>query len=276
MREKQINSLQQRLLNSHNLFEGDITFFDGHIQRITYEQFKQYQPDTNDANMLQTQLNNNMIVEEELNIDVLAYYISPHVSQEDFGIYFNEGGINWLALYLENKINNNPMGRFFMNIPHGQKTEQEIFRDLINIAKKILLRHELGHYAIDYSLTQCNTINSNDYHQFRRERERQDILLDESICNANVARKQLKIFNSFPMRPKIGFSLSLNLFCNEFMDSQPEQYREYRQFMTLSYNETCVDALNSIIGVNFNKTDFNEAIKEKSAMSIPLYMVRKQ
>ena len=85
MREKQINSLQQRLLNSHNLFEGDITFFDGHIQGITYEQFKQYQPDTNDANMLQTQLNNNMIVEEELNIDVLAYYISPHVSQEDFG-----------------------------------------------------------------------------------------------------------------------------------------------------------------------------------------------
>ena len=46
--------------------------------------------------------------------------------------------------------------------------------------------------------------------------------------------------------------------------------------MTLSYNETCVDALNSIIGVNFNKTDFNEAIKEKSAMLIPLYMVRKQ
>ena len=74
----------------------------------------------------------------------------------------------------------------------------------------------------------------------------------------------------------MGFNLDLIPFCNEFMDSQPLAYRGYRQFMTLSYSETCVDALNSIVGVNFNTTDFNEAIKEKSAMLIPLYMVRKQ
>jgi hypothetical protein len=273
MREKQINSLQQRLLNSHNLFEGDITFFDGHIQGITYEQFKQYQPDTNDANMMQTQLNNNMIVEEELNIDVLAYYISPHVSQEDFGIYFNEGGINWLASYLENKIHNDSMGRFFMNMPHGQKTEQDFFRDLVNIAKRILLRHELGHYAIDYSLTRCNAVNSDEYHLFRRKRQSLDILVDESICNANVARKQFKIFNSFPLQPRMGFDLSLNLFCKEFLDNQPVRFGDYRHFVRLSYVETCVDALNSIFEMDFSKNDFNEAIRDSSVNHIPLYMV---
>ena len=269
------NPLQQRLTDSGSLFEGDLGFFDGHIEKITYDQFKQYQPDTNNANVLPTQLNN-MTAEAEINIDALAFYMSPHVSQTDFGIYFSEWGINWLASYLENKINNDSMGRFFMNIPHGQKTEQDFFRDLINIAKKILLRHELGHYAIDYSLTRCNTVNSDDYHLFRRKRQSLDILVDESICNANVARKQFKIFNSFPLQPRIGFDLSLNLFCKEFLDNQPVWFGDYRHFVRLSYVETCVDALNSIVGMDFNKNDFKEAIKDSSVNHIPLYVVRNQ
>ena len=71
----------------------------------------------------------------------------------------------------------------------------------------------------------------------------------------------------------MGFNLDLIPFCNEFMDSQPLAYRGYRQFMTTSYNETCIDALNSIVGVDFNITDFNEAIKDKSTMNVPLYVV---
>jgi len=70
-----------------------------------------------------------------------------------------------------------------------------------------------------------------------------------------------------------GFDLDLIPFCNEFMDSQPLAYRGYRQFMTTSYSETCVDALNSIVGVDFNTTDFNEAVKDKSTMNVPLYVV---
>ncbi|MBT6647339.1 MAG: hypothetical protein HOB51_07475 [Thaumarchaeota archaeon] len=254
-------------------FEGDIDFFEGHIQRMTHKQFNRYQPETDHDSQRQIQFNNMMEGNEIKDIDVLAYYISPHVSQADWGIYFLERGINWLTSYFENRINNDPNGEVFMTMPGAQKTPQEIHRDLINFSKKKLLRHELGHYAIDYSLTRCDTINSNDYHHFRAERQIQGILLDESICNANVGRKKLKISNRLPGEPKIGFDLDMNPFCNEFMDSQPLAYRGYRQFMTLSYSETCVDALNSIVGVNFNTTDFNEAIRDSSAMSVPLYVV---
>jgi len=273
MMHKRLNPLQARLMNLNRPFEGNIDFFGGHIQRMTHKQFNQYQPETDHDNQSQIQFNNMMEGNEIPNIDVLAYYISPHVSQADWGIYFLETGINWLTSYFENKTNNDPNGSLFMNMPNGQKTEQEIHRDLNNVSKKILLRHELGHYAIDYSLTRCDTINSNDYHHFRAERQIQGILLDESICNANVGRKKLKISNRLPGEPKIGFDLDMNPFCNEFMDSQPLAYRGYRQFMTLSYSETCVDALNSIVGVNFNTTDFNEAIRDSSAMSVPLYVV---
>jgi len=276
MMRKRLNPLQVRLMDLNRPFEGDIDFFEGHIQGMTRQQFNRYQPETDHDSQRQIQFNNMMEGNEIKDIDVLAYYISPHVSQADWGIYFLERGINWLTSYFENKINNDLNGSLFMNMPNGQKTPQEIHRDFINVSKKILLRHELGHYAIDYSLTRCDTINSNDYHQFRTERQRQGILLDESICNANVARKNLKISNRLPGEPKIGFNLDMNPFCNEFMDSQPLAYRGYRQFMTSSYSETCVNALNSIVGMHFDTTDFNEAIKEKSTMSIPLYMVRKQ
>ena len=240
---------------------------------MTHKQFNRYQPEIDHGNQRQIQFNNMTEGNEMPNIDVLAYYISPHVSQADWGIYFLERGINWLTSYFENRINNDPNGGVFMTIPEAQKTPQEIHRDLNNVSKKILLRHELGHYAIDYSLTRCDTINSNDYHQFRAEMQAQEIKFDESICNANVARKKLKISNRLPGEPKVGFDLDLIPFCNEFMDSQPLAYRGYRQFMTTSYNETCIDALNSIVGVDFNTTDFNEAIKDKSTMNVPLYVV---
>ena len=273
MMHERLNPLQVRLMDLIRPFEGNIDFFGGHIRRMTRKQFNQYQPEIDHDNQRQIQFNNMMEGNEIPKIDVLAYYISPHVSQADWGIYFLETGINWLTSYFENKINNDPNGEVFMTMPGAQKTPQEIHSDLNNVSKKILLRHELGHYAIDYSLTRCDTINSNDYHQFRTERQRQGILLDESICNANVARKKLKISNRLPGEPKVGFNLDLIPFCNEFMDSQPLAYRGYRQFMTSSYSETCVDALNSIVGVNFNTTDFNEAIRDSSAMSVPLYVV---
>ena len=273
MMRKRLNPLQVRLTDLNQPFEGDIDFFEGHIQRMTHKQFNQYQPEIDHNSQRQIQFNNMMEGNEIPNIDVLAYYISPHVSQADWGIYFLERGINWLTSYFENKINNDPNGEVFMTMPGAQKTPQEIHRDLNNVSKKILLRHELGHYAIDYSLTRCDTINSNDYHQFRTEMQAQEIKFDESICNANVARKKLKISNRFPGEPKVGFDLDLIPFCNEFMDSQPLAYRGYRQFMTTSYSETCVNALNSIVGVDFNTTDFNEAVKDKSTMNVPLYVV---
>ena len=273
MMRKRLNPLQARLMDLNRPFEGDIDFFEGHIQGMTRQQFNRYQPETDENDPRQDEFNSMMEDNEVKDIELLAYYISPHVSQADWGIYFLEKGINWLASYFENKINNDPNGSLFMNMPNGQKTPQEIHRDLINVSKKILLRHELGHYAIDYSLTRCDTRNSNDYHQFRTERQRQGILVDESICNANVGRKKLKISNRLPGEPKMGFNLDLIPFCNEFMDSQPLAYRGYRQFMTTSYNETCIDALNSIVGMNFNTTDFNEAVKDNSTMNIPLYVV---
>ena len=86
-------------------------------------------------------------------------------------------------------------------------------------------------------------------------------------------KRNLKISNRLPGVPKVGFDLDLKPFCNEFMDSQPLAYRGYRQFMTSSYSVTCVDSLNSIVGVDFNTTDFKEAVKDKSAMSVPLHVV---
>ena len=273
MMHERLNPLQARLMDLIRPFEGDNEFFEGHIQSMSYQEFRQYQPETDENDARQAEFNSMMDDNEVKDIELLAYYISPHVSQADWGIYFLEKGINWLTSYFENKINNDPNGEVFMTIPGAQKTPQEIHRDLNNVSKKILLRHELGHYAIDYSLTRCDTINSNDYHQFRAEMQMQEFKFDESICNANVARRNLKISNRLPGVPKVGFDLDLKPFCNEFMDSQPLAYRGYRQFMTSSYSETCVNALNSIVGMHFDTTDFKEAVKDKSAMNVPLYVV---
>jgi hypothetical protein len=59
------------------------------------------------------------------------------------------------------------------------------------------------------------------------------------------------------------------------MDTQPFEYREYQQFIP-KYAETGANTLNKSIGMDFSITDFKEAIKDQSAMNIPLYMVSKQ
>ena len=111
------------------------------------------------------------------------------------------------------------------------------------------------------------TINSKLNHT------KKHIALDESICNGNVARKSLKISNKLTDNPSIQYSLKLDQICNEFMDNQPFEYRGYQQFVP-KYAETSVNALNRSIGMDFSITDFKEAIKDQSAMNIPLYMVR--
>jgi hypothetical protein len=277
MMEKQLNPLQQRLLNLNQpfdvkIFDGDINLFEGDITRMCYKRFNEFESNITHS---RGELNNFTELIQERGIHVLAYYVSPHISKEDFGIYFLESGINLLASYFENKIDSNLTMNYMNSL--GVKTRQQIRKDLVKVAKKVLLRHELGHYAIDYSLTQCNTdnmINSNDYYQFKIESHKKHIALDESICNGNVARKSLKISNKLTDNPSIQFRLKLNQFCNEFMDNQPFEYRGYQQFVP-KYAETSVNALNRSIGMDFSITDFKEAIKDQSAMNIPLYMVSK-
>ena len=46
--------------------------------------------------------------------------------------------------------------------------------------------------------------------------------------------------------------------------------------MYLKYAETGANTLDKNIEMNFSITDFKEAIKDQSAMNIPLYMVSKQ
>ena len=277
MMEKQLNPLQQRLLNLNQpfdvkIFDGDINLFEGDITRMCYKRFNEFESNITHS---RGELNNFIKLIQERGIHVLAYYVSPHISKEDFGIYFLESGISLLASYFENKIDSDLTMNYMNSL--GVKTRQQIRKDLVKVAKKVLLRHELGHYAIDYSLTQCNTdnmINSNDYYQFKIESHKKHIALDESICNGNVARQSLKISDKLTANPSIRFSLKLNQFCNEFMDNQPFEYRGYQQFVP-KYAETSVNALNRSIGMNFSITDFKEAIKDQSAMNIPLYMVSK-
>lgn len=278
MMQKRLNPLQQRLLDLNQpfdveIFDGDIELFEGDITRICYKKFNEFDPDEG-SNM--GELNNFTQLIQEKGIHTLAYYVSPHISKKDFGIYFLKSGISLLASYFENKINNDLVMNYTNSL--GVKTRQQIRKDLVKVAKKVLLRHELGHYAIDYSLTQCNTedmISSNDFYQFKIESAKKDIALEESICNGNVARQSLKISNKLIENPSIQFSLKLNQFCNEFMDSQPFEYRGYQQF-TPKYVETSVNALNSSLGMNFNINYFKETIKDQYAVNIPLYMVSKQ
>ena len=277
MMQKRLNPLQQKLLELNQpfdvkIFDGDINLFEGDITRMCYKQFNEFE-----SNIIHSrgELNNFTELIQERGIHVLAYYISPHISKEDFGIYFLESGISLLASYFENKIDSDLTMNYMNSL--GVKTRQQIRKDLVKVAKKVLLRHELGHYAIDYSLTQCNTdnmINSNDYYQFKIESQKKHIALDESICNGNVARQSLRISNKLTANPSIQLRLKLNQFCNEFMDNQPFEYRGYQQFVP-KYAETSVNALNRSIGMNFSITDFKEAIKDQSAMNIPLYMVSK-
>jgi len=269
--------LQQKLLELNQpfdvkIFDGDINLFEGDITRMCYKQFNEFE-----SNIIHSrgELNNFTELIQERGIHVLAYYISPHISKEDFGIYFLESGISLLASYFENKIDSDLTMNYMNSL--GVKTRQQIRKDLVKVAKKVLLRHELGHYAIDYSLTQCNTdnmINSNDYYQFKIESQKKHIALDESICNGNVARQSLRISNKLTANPSIQLRLKLNQFCNEFMDNQPFEYRGYQQFVP-KYAETSVNALNKSIEMDFSITDFKEAIKDQSAMNIPLYMVSK-
>ena len=277
MTQKPLNPLQQRLLNLNQtfdvkIFDGDINLFEGDITRICYKRFNEFESNITHS---RGELNNFTELIQERGIHVLAYYISPHISKEDFGIYFLESGISLLASYFENKIDSDLTMNYMKSL--GVKTRQQIRKDLVKVAKKVLLRHELGHYAIDYALTQCNTnnmINSNDYYQFKIESHKKHIALDESICNANVARQSLRISDKLTANPSVRFSLKLNQFCNEFMDNQPFEYRGYQQFVP-KYAETSVNALNRSIGMDFSITDFKEAIKDQSAMNIPLYMVSK-
>ena len=277
MMQKPLNPLQQRLLNLNQpfdvkIFDGNINLFEGDITRMCYKRFNEFESNITHS---RGELNNFTELIQERGIHVLAYYVSPHISKEDFGIYFLESGINLLASYFENKIDSDLTMNYMNSL--GVKTRQQIRKDLVKVAKKVLLRHELGHYAIDYSLTQCNTenmINSNDYYQFKIESQKKHIALDESICNGNVARQSLKISNKLTDNPSIQYSLKLDQICNEFMDNQPFEYRGYQQFVS-KYAETSVNALNRSIGMNFSITDFKEAIKDQSAMNIPLYMVSK-
>ena len=277
MIKNKLNPLQQRLLdlNQHfdlEIFDGDIELFEGDITRICYKRFNEFDSDEG-SNM--GELNNFTQLIQEKGIHTLAYYVSPHISKKDFGIYFLKSGINLLASYFENKIDSDLTMNYMNSL--GVKTRQQIRKNLVKVAKKVLLRHELGHYAIDYSLTQCNTdnmINSNDYYQFKIESAKKDIVLDESICNGNVARQSLRISNKLTANPSIQLRLKLNQFCNEFMDNQPFEYRGYQQFVP-KYAETSVNALNKSIEMDFSITDFKEAIKDQSAMNIPLYMVSK-
>ena len=277
MMQKRLNSLQQKLLDLNQpfdvkIFDGDINLFEGDITRMCYKQFNEFESNITHS---RGELNNFTELIQERGIHVLAYYVSPHISKDDFGIYFLESGISLLASYFKNKIDNDPTKNYMNSL--GQKTGYEIHKGLVKVAKKVLLRHELGHYAIDYALTQCNTnnmINSNDYYQFKIESHKKHIALDESICNANVARQSLRISDKLTANPSVRFILKLNQFCNEFMDNQPFEYRGYQQFVP-KYAETSVNALHRSIGMDFSITDFKEAIKDQSAMNIPLYMVSK-
>ena len=69
--------------------------------------------------------------------------------------------------------------------------------------------------------------------------------------------------------------MKLNQFCNEFIDTQPFEYRGYQQFIP-KYAEIGMNTSNKSIEINFSITDFKEAIKDQSVMNIPLYMVSKQ
>jgi hypothetical protein len=278
MMQKRLNAIQERLLDLNQpfdlkIFDGDIGLFDGDIRRISNNEFNRC--NYSDGHTAE-ELNDFTQRIHEDGVHTLAYYVSPHISKKDFGIYFLESGISLLASYFENKINNNIIMNDMNEL--GQKTKYEIRKDLVKVAKKVLLRHELGHYAIDYSLTQCNTdnmINSNDYYKFKIESHEKHIALDESICNGNVARQSLKILNKITDRNSVEFSLNLHDFCNEFMDNQPFEYRGYGQFLP-NYAKTSVNALIRSTGMDFSITDFREAIKDKSVMNIPLYMVSKQ
>ena len=277
MMQKPLNPLQQRLLNLNQpfdvkIFDGDINLFEGDITRMCYKRFNEFESNITHS---RGELNNFTELVQERGIHVLGYYVSPHISKEDFGIYFLESGINLLASYFENKIDSDLTMNYMNSL--GVKTRQQIRKDLVKVAKKVLLRHELGHYAIDYALTQCNTnnmINSNDYYQFKIESHKKHIALDESICNGNVARQSLRISNKLTDNPSIQYSLKLDQICNEFMDNQPFEYRGYQQFVP-KYAETSVNALNRSIGMDFSITDFKGAIKDQSAMNIPLYRVSK-
>ena len=277
MMQTRLNSLQKSLLDLNcsygaKIFNGDIELFSGNITSVCHKRFNNFE---NNETHSSEQLNNFTKLIKEKGIHSLAYYISPHISLEYHGIYFLQSGISLLASYFENKIDNDVTMNNIKNF--GIKTEYENRQDVVRIAKKILLRHELGHYAIDYSLTQCNAgdvLSRNNYYQFKIESAQKQISLDESICNANVARHRLVISNKLRENPSIQYNLKLNQFCNEFMDIQPLEYRSYGQF-TPKYVDNCVDALNKSVGMDFSITDFRMAIRDQSIMNIPLYMVSK-
>jgi hypothetical protein len=244
--------------------------FNGDIHRISESQF------LNCNNFIPTttpMINSFEECIRQYGIHVLACYVSPHVSQRHFGIYINQGGVNVLANYFKSKLQGNPT----LDHLNQNSTNSETQRNgqILKLAKKMLLRHELGHYAMDYALTKCDSENSHLYHEFKRIEKNSEALFVESMCNANVARQSLKIRNTLDAEFPVKYQVNLNEICENFMDNQPAGYTEYREFVK-SYSNSCVDKLQRYTGMSFDLEDFKEKIKDKTIKNIPLYVVMGQ
>lgn len=203
-------------------------------------------------------------------IHVLAYYVSPHVSQRYFGIYLNQSGVNLLANYFKNKLQGNMILDYLNQNNICSETQRN--GQILKLAKKMLLRHELGHYAVDYSLTKCDSRNTRLYDEFKRIEKSSEPLFLESMCNANVARQSLKIRNTLESEFPVDYQVNLNKICEEFMDNQPSEYTEYRKFIK-NFSNSCVNELQSCTGMSFDLDDFKDKIKDKTIRTIPLYVV---
>jgi hypothetical protein len=260
------NQMLQRILADHD-DHCFLNLFDGNISKISNDLFTHC---TIFEELSDTDVDVFLQLIHRHGIHVLAYYVSPHISQRYFGIYFNKSGINSLANFFKKKLKNNSQMNDLINLGYPETNNM-----LIKLAKKMLLRHELGHYAVDYSLTKCDILQSNKYFEFKRIINAIDNPILESICNANISRQSLKLSNKFESNSSIEYKINLNEFCNQFMDIQPFEYTQYEQFIK-NYSESCVNTLHNITGLEFNLTDFKAKIKDKTAKSIPMYMVNQQ
>ena len=118
----------------------------------------------------------------QTNIEKLAFYVSYHFSRDKWGIYILKSGIHHLAGIL---------------VKNGYDAT-----NALDMASKFLVRHELGHFQLDFAITNVELLNNFSIYAPMLKSNKVDQppwnLIEEGLCNrlalSNLGKagKQLK------------------------------------------------------------------------------------
>ena len=193
-------------------------------EQITYDQLRQINISEDPPATLDDLV-------EELGIEILAYYIPFHFHRPDrpWGIYLRRVGIAHVRHRLVQIA-----GRDGYNF-------QNTLEIPTNVAKDILLLHELRHHGIEVAFARLELLGlgyDDAYQRYIGTKRNNRVLhaSTEAICNANVANQRKPFKTNYqpprvpPPLPNLRYILDWRGYVRQFMRGQPDGYHDFAQF----------------------------------------------